>query len=112
MKLRCWGVFLVSFCCAVCVGEVYASDGGATSRVKGVLEKAMEIQTRPDLEGDAHRAGRAKLVRQVIAENFLAGQMAQESIKDQWDKITAAQRREFEDLFTVDRKSTRLNSSH
>lgn len=101
MKLRCWGVFLVSFCCAVCVGEVYASDGGATSRVKGVLEKAMEIQTRPDLDGDAHRAERAKLVRQVIAENFLAGQMAQESIKDQWDKITAAQRREFEDLFTV-----------
>lgn len=101
MKLRCWGVFLVSLWCAVCVGEVYASDGGATSRVKGVLEKAMEIQTRPDLEGDAHRAERAKLVRQVIAENFLAGQMAQESIKDQWDKISPAQRREFEDLFTV-----------
>jgi phospholipid transport system substrate-binding protein len=69
--------------------------------VKAVLDKAMEIQTRPNLEGDAHRAERAKLVRQVIAENFLAGQMAQESIKDQWDKISAAQRREFEDLFTI-----------
>ncbi len=101
MKLRFWGVFFVFLWCGVCVGKVYAAEGGATSRVKAVLEKAMEIQTRPDLEGDAHRVERAKLVRQVISENFLAGQMAQDSIKDQWDKLSAAQRREFVELFTV-----------
>ncbi len=71
------------------------------AQVKSVLDKAMEIQTRPDLEGDAHRAERARLVRQIISENFLPQEMARESVKDQWDKISAAQRSEFQSLFTV-----------
>lgn len=73
----------------------------ATDEVKVVLNTAMEIQTRPDLQGDAHRAERAKLIRKLISDNFLAGDMARESIKGQWDKISASQRTEFQDLFTT-----------
>ncbi len=78
-----------------------AENAIATDEVKIVLNTAMEIQTRPDLQGDAHRAERAKLIRKLISDNFLAGDMARESIKGQWDKISASQRTEFQDLFTT-----------
>ena len=75
------------------------AESGATAQVKVVLDRAMEIQTRPDLSGDAKRGERARLVRQLISENFLGEEMARESVKDYWDKISAPQRSEFRDLF-------------
>ncbi len=77
-----------------------AENTAATNAVKAVLDKAMEIQTDPALQGDTHRAERAKLVRKLISDNFLSGDMARESIKGQWDKIPAGQRSEFQELFT------------
>ncbi len=79
----------------------FAQESGATEAVKQVLNKAMEIQTRPDLEGEAHAAERARLIRQLIADNFLTGEMAQEAAPEGWSKASAKQRSEYQDLFKV-----------
>jgi len=75
------------------------AESGATAQVKAVLDRAMEIQTRPDLTGEAKRTERAKLVRQLISDNFLGEEMARESLKGQWEKTSVGQRTEFRDLF-------------
>jgi phospholipid transport system substrate-binding protein len=72
----------------------------ATDGVKGLMDKAMEIQHRPDLQGAEQRSQRAQLVRQLIAESFLTTDMARESLKEQWEKLPPAKRQEFTTLFT------------
>jgi phospholipid transport system substrate-binding protein len=78
--------------------KAHAAD--ATAAVKSLLDKAMDIQTRPELQGEAHVKERARLIRQLISENFLAEEMARESLKENWDKLSSAQRTEFQKLFT------------
>jgi phospholipid transport system substrate-binding protein len=73
----------------------------ATERVRIILDKAMEIQTRPDLAGESHRAERAKLIRQLISENFLSSEMAKEALGETWDRISQKQRSEFQNLFVL-----------
>ena len=75
------------------------SGESPTDRVRDVLEKAMDIQTKPELQGDSGRPQRAKFIRALIAENFLTAQMAQESLGDKWQGLTPAQKKEFTDLF-------------
>lgn len=75
-----------------------AADG--TVVVKAVLDKAMVIQTRPDLQGEAHVKERSRLIRQLISESFWAEEMARESLKENWDKLSSGQRAEFQKLFT------------
>jgi len=76
-----------------------SSAESPTDRVRDVLEKAMDIQTKPELQGDSGRPQRAKLIRALIAENFLTVQMAQESLGDKWQGLAPGQRNEFTDLF-------------
>ncbi len=78
-----------------------AAPASGTAAVKSVLDQAMDIQTRPDLQGEAHVKKRSQLIRQLIAENFAAEEMAKESLKDSWDKLSAAQRTEYQKLFTT-----------
>ena len=77
-----------------------AASTSGSAAVKSVLDKAMDIQTRPDLQGEAHVKERTRLIRQVISENFAAEEMAKESLKDNWDKLSPTQRAEFQKLFT------------
>ncbi len=86
-------------CSLVSVIPAVAQAGSATDEVKSVLDNAMAIQTRPDLQGEAHRSERGQLVRKLIADNFLSAEMARDAIKGHWDKISAAQRSEFQSLF-------------
>jgi phospholipid transport system substrate-binding protein len=76
-----------------------SSAESPTDRVRDVLEKAMDIQTKAELQGDSGRPQRAKLIRALIAENFLTAQMAQESLGDKWQTLAPGQRNEFTDLF-------------
>ena len=76
-----------------------SSAESPTDRVRDVLEKAMDIQTKAELQGDSGRPQRAKLIRALIAENFLTAQMAQESLDDKWQALAPGQRNEFTDLF-------------
>jgi phospholipid transport system substrate-binding protein len=72
----------------------------AMAQVKSVLDRAMEIQTRPDLDGEAHRKTRARLVRELISESFLTEDMARESIPGTWGRVSASQRSDYTRLFS------------
>ena len=75
------------------------AESGATALVKSVLDKAMDIQTRPDIQGTEHRSERSVLTRKLIADNFLSAEMAKESLRDHWDKLSASQRQQYQELF-------------
>jgi phospholipid transport system substrate-binding protein len=77
-----------------------ASTGPGTTAVKAVLGRAMDIQTRPELQGESNAGERARLVRELIAKSFLASDMAAEALQDHWGKLTPAQRTEYQNLFT------------
>jgi len=76
-----------------------AAESGATVAVRAVLDKAMDIQTRPDLQGTEHRKERSQLIRKLIGENFSSSEMARASLQDHWDKLSAKQREQYQSLF-------------
>lgn len=78
-----------------------AENQGATADVSQVLNRAMEIQTRQDLAGEANRDARGKLIRKLIAENFLADEMARESLKNYWGSLSSTQQAEYRQLFST-----------
>jgi phospholipid transport system substrate-binding protein len=79
-----------------------SANGGTdtpTAAVKVVLDAAMDIQTREDLQGPEKRNERFKLTHQIIEENFLSAEMAMDSLKDHWKDLSKGQREEFQSLF-------------
>jgi phospholipid transport system substrate-binding protein len=100
MKMR--ACLIICFSLVLMVGESrsMAASASGSAAVKSVLDKAMDIQTRPDLHGEAFVKERTRLIRQLISENFAAEEMAKESLKDNWDKLSPTQRTEFQKLFT------------
>jgi ABC-type transporter MlaC component len=82
------------------IGATQAGAGEPTAAVKAVLDRAMEIQTRADLSGEAKRAERVRLIRRLIVDSFAFAEMARETIKDRWDHISPGQRSEFQNLFS------------
>ena len=98
--MRMVGVTSLILLLIVCGFENVAGAADGTATVKAVLDKAMAIQTRPDLKGEAHVKERSRLIRELISESFWAEEMARASLKETWDKLSAAQRTEFQKLFT------------
>jgi len=66
-----------------------------------VLDKAMEIQTNSQLQGNEQRKTRADLIQKLISQNFMSGEMARESLKDHWTKLSTKQRDQYLPLFTA-----------
>ncbi len=97
--MRVLGLLTGILLLAVFTSTWVLSAESPTDRVRDVLEKAMDIQTKPELQGDSGRPQRAKLIRALIAENFLTAQMAEESLGDTWAGLAPAQKSEFTDLF-------------
>jgi phospholipid transport system substrate-binding protein len=93
-------IFAVLFLLIWCGTAPLRAESGATAQVRAVLTKAMDIQTRQDLEGAEHRKERAQLVRKLIADNFDSAEMARESLGGYWEKLSASQRSQYQDLFT------------
>jgi phospholipid transport system substrate-binding protein len=100
MRMRIYLIIGVSVVLMLGWSQRMAASTSGSAAVKSVLDKAMEIQTRPDLLGEANVKERTRLIRQLISENFAAEEMAKESLKDSWDKLSPAQRTEFQKLFT------------
>jgi phospholipid transport system substrate-binding protein len=88
------------FFLVLCIASPLRAESGATTTVKAVLDKAMDIQTQPNIQGTEHRKERADQTRKLIAENFHSAEMARESLQDQWDKLAPAQRHQYQELFT------------
>ena len=84
---------------AVCRGAPSWGIESATANVQALLEQAMEIQTRPALQGAEQHGTRAQLIRPIIADHFLPAEMARATIKESWESLSQSQRREFETLF-------------
>ena len=82
------------------IGSTQAGAGEPTTAVKAVLDRAMEIQTRADLSGEAKRAERVRLIRRLIVDNFAFAEMARETVKDRWGQLSTGQRSEFQNLFS------------
>lgn len=85
---------------ALCISLPLRAQSGASGTVKAILDKAMDIQTSPELQGSEHRKERSAQTRKLIADNFASAEMARESIQDHWDKLSAGQRQQYQDLFT------------
>ena len=83
------------------VPPTLAETSGATAGVKQILDRAMDIQTRPDLAGEVNRKERARLIQKLIADNFLSDQMARDSLAGHWGRLSPGQRSEFQSLFVV-----------
>ena len=73
----------------------------ATTEVKGILDKAMAIQTDPALQGDEHRSERAEQIRTLIDTHFSSEAMAKSALDSYWDKIDEAKREEFKNIFAI-----------
>ncbi len=100
MKMRTCLIICFSVILMLGWSQRMAASTSGSAAVKSVLDKAMDIQTRPDLHGEAQVKERTRLIRQLISESFAAEEMAKESLKDNWDKLSPAQRTEFQKLFT------------
>jgi phospholipid transport system substrate-binding protein len=77
------------------------AQSGATDQVRSVLDNAMDVQTKPELQGPEHRKERGDLIRKLIFENFLTSEMAKESLQGHWEKLSANQRQQYLTLFTA-----------
>jgi ABC-type transporter MlaC component len=77
------------------------AQSGATGQVRSVLDKAMEIQTNPELQGTEHHKERSAQIRKLISESFLTGEMARESLKEHWTKLSPKQREQYQALFSA-----------
>ena len=84
--------------CGGMIKSVQASE--ATPTVKAVLDQAMEIQTRADLAGEDKRPERRRLIGKLIQGSFIFSEMAKDALKENWDRLAAGQRSEFQRLFS------------
>lgn len=98
-RYKAW--FLVFTCSfmLLCSAPAARGQSGAAAVVHKVLDDAMNVQTRPDLKGAEHRKERAELVRKLISQNFMTREMAQESLKSHWGKLSAKERSQYQSLF-------------
>ncbi len=95
---RRWSLTITIFVLLL-AGSAPAVGGSPTPEVKAILDQAMEVQTRPALQGPEGRPERARLIREVIKMNFLSADMARISLQDHWEKLNPKQQAEFSDLF-------------
>ncbi|MCU0587348.1 MAG: ABC transporter substrate-binding protein [Syntrophobacteraceae bacterium] len=94
------GLFLCLAFLAMPSTRATSAAQGAMDRVKSVLDTAIDIQTRKELEGEAHRKERARMVRELIAGSFASSDMAKESLGAHWKKLSSGQQAEFQKIFT------------
>lgn len=90
--------FFFCICLPVC-GIVLAAEENPMGKVKAILDEVMAVQNDPKLQGQEHRSQRRVLIKKIIGRNFYFEDMARQSLGPYWDKLDAAQRKEFIGLF-------------
>jgi ABC-type transporter MlaC component len=99
-RVRVWNFLFAFFLIVIGTAAPLRAQSGATGQVRSVLDEAMDIQTKPELQGPEHLKERAAQIRKLISENFLSGGMARESLQGYWEKLSAKQREQYQALFT------------
>ena len=98
--VRVWNFLFAFFLIVIGTAAPLKAQSGATDQVRSVLDKAMDVQTKAELQGPEHRKERAAQIWKLISENFLTGEMARESLQSHWQKLSAKQRQQYQALFT------------
>jgi ABC-type transporter MlaC component len=98
--VRVWNFLFAFFLIVIGTAAPLRAQPGAADQVRSVLDKAMDIQTKPELQGPELRKERAALIRKLISENFLTAEMARDSLQGYWEKLSAKQREQYQTLFT------------
>ncbi len=94
-------VLFASFLLILWAAVPARADSGAMAKVRTVINKAMDIQTNPQLQGAAHRKQRGALIRKLISKNFLSAEMAKESLQEYWGRLLPGQRARYTKLLTA-----------
>ena len=68
--------------------------------VRGILDRAIAIQTDPALAGEAHEAQRGRQIHQIIERSFDFPFMAEEVLDGFSGQVGAGQRQEFTKTFS------------
>jgi phospholipid transport system substrate-binding protein len=75
-----------------------ALAGPPTDAVRGTVDEVIRILQDPALKATAQKQRRRQLVKQTVDQRFDYEEMAKRSLPN-WNKLSAAQRREFVSLF-------------
>ncbi len=84
---------------AVVFGRSPALAGAATDVVRGMLEKAISIQTDPGLQGPQSRTARRSEIKKVILGSFNFDEMAPATLGASWNSLDKAKQAEFRSVF-------------
>jgi phospholipid transport system substrate-binding protein len=76
-----------------------AAEETPTAKVKAILDEVMAVQNDPKLQGPDMRDQRRILIKKIIGQNFYFEDMARESLGPYWEKLNAAQKKEFIGIF-------------
>lgn len=88
---------------AILAGAGAAGAGEPTDRVRAIIDGVLAIQNDPALQGPQQEARRTAEIKAAIGRSFNYGEMARHSLGREWERLTAAQRKDFtevlQDLF-------------
>ncbi|MEN6464214.1 MAG: ABC transporter substrate-binding protein [Syntrophaceae bacterium] len=85
--------------CLLASGTAWAAEETPMARVKAILDEVMAVQNDQQLQGQENRGRRRALIKKTIGQNFYFEDMARESLGPHWEKLNAAQRKEFIGVF-------------
>lgn len=85
---------------AVLLITAAAEAESPTAYVRGIMDRVLAIQNNPALAGEAHKAERARAIREIIRQSFDFDRMAQTSLGPVYGRLGAGPRREFTDTFS------------
>jgi phospholipid transport system substrate-binding protein len=95
---------IIVLCFFLCIflplfGICLAAEETPTAKVKAILDEVMAVQNDPKLQGPDMRDQRRILIKKIIGQNFYFEDMARESLGPYWEKLNAAQKKEFIGIF-------------
>src|SRR2546423_3331419 len=92
---------------------VPAFAGPAAEQLASQIDRVLAVLGDPEFKGDAQIGPRRQAVRRVTDEIIDWDEMGRRTLGAHWQTLGEGERRAVVTLFSeLDRKSTRLNSSH
>lgn len=92
-------VLSVAACAVLAVGPAHAAPGTITDDLKAVVDRVLLILKDPAYAAPEMKDERNKLIHNAASGTFDWEEMAKRTLGPHWRDITAAQRREFVDIF-------------
>jgi phospholipid transport system substrate-binding protein len=94
-----WQAFVCLF--FVSLISTLSTAGEPTEKIKETTDKILAIVTDPKLKGPDKAAERRRLIRKVVDERFDWEEMSRRTLARHWRKRTAAEKKEFVELYST-----------